>query len=90
MRKLLIAVVPTIMAAALVALPGCSPKTAEVVVYVSEDQVFSEPILRDFERDRGIRVKPVFDTEEAKSTGVMNRLLARGKGMRSMAEAQSI
>ena len=76
MRKLLIAVVPTIMAAALVALPGCSPKTAEVVVYVSEDQVFSEPILRDFERDRGIRVKPVFDTEEAKSTGVMNRLLA--------------
>lgn len=47
-----------------------------VVVYVSEDQVFSEPILKDFEKDTGIQIKPVFDTEEAKSTGVMNRLLA--------------
>src|SRR5712664_2465697 len=47
-----------------------------VVVYVSEDQVFSEPLLKDFERETGIQVKPVFDTEEAKSTGVMNRLLA--------------
>ena len=47
-----------------------------VVVYVSEDQVFSEPILKDFERDTGITVKAVYDTEEAKSTGVMNRLLA--------------
>src|SRR5437773_2742326 len=47
-----------------------------VVVYVSEDQVFSEPTLKDFERETGITVKPVFDTEEAKSTGVMNRLIA--------------
>ena len=47
-----------------------------VVVYVSEDQVFSEPILKDFERETGITVKPVFDTEESKSTGVMNRLIA--------------
>ena len=46
------------------------------VAYVSEDQVFSEPILRDFERETGIRVQAVFDTEETKSTGVMNRLLA--------------
>jgi iron(III) transport system substrate-binding protein len=47
-----------------------------VVIYVSEDQVFSEPILKDFERDAGIAVKSVFDTEESKSTGVMNRLIA--------------
>ena len=47
-----------------------------VTVYVSEDQVFSEPILRDFERETGVKVAAVFDTEEAKSTGVMNRLLA--------------
>lgn len=53
-----------------------SKTTLEVVVYVSEDQVFSEPILKDFERDAGIRVRAVFDTEEAKSTGVMNRLIA--------------
>ncbi|KKR97379.1 MAG: Extracellular solute-binding protein family 1 [Candidatus Uhrbacteria bacterium GW2011_GWF2_41_16] len=55
---------------------GCSQKdTNEVVVYVSEDQVFSEPVLRDFENDTGIKVKVVYDTEETKSTGVMNRLI---------------
>ena len=47
-----------------------------VVVYVSHDEVFSEPILKDFERDTGIRVKAVYDTEETKSAGVMNRLIA--------------
>jgi iron(III) transport system substrate-binding protein len=74
MRRLLIVVVLAFMA--LIGLPSCSSNRAGVVVYVSEDQVFSEPILRDFERETGIHVKPVFDTEEAKSTGVMNRLLA--------------
>lgn len=60
----------------LVAARGAAAADPTVVVYVSEDQVFSEPILRDFERDTGIRVKAVYDTEEAKGTGVMNRLLA--------------
>ena len=59
---------------------GCeestSPQNNVVVVYTSEDQVFSEPILRDFEKETGIKVKAVFDTEESKSTGVMNRLIA--------------
>ncbi len=56
---------------------GCGQKDSnEVVVYISEDQVFSEPILKDFEADTGIRVRAVFDTEETKSTGVMNRLIA--------------
>jgi len=75
MRKFKIPIV-AVLVAAMIVLPGCSSKRAGVVVYASEDQVFSEPILRDFERDTGIPVKPVFDTEEAKSTGVMNRLLA--------------
>jgi iron(III) transport system substrate-binding protein len=52
-----------------------SPSSPEVVVYVSEDQVFSEPILKDFEKETGIKVRALYDTEEAKSTGVMNRLL---------------
>jgi iron(III) transport system substrate-binding protein len=47
-----------------------------VVVYVSEDEVFSEPILKDFERDTGASVRAVYDTEETKSAGVMNRLIA--------------
>ena len=60
----------------LTVLAGCRSLSNEVVVYVSEDQVFSEPVLKDFEKETGIRVKAVFDTEEAKSTGVMNRLIA--------------
>ncbi len=60
-----------------VGLNSCrSASSKAVVVYVSEDQVFSEPILKDFERETGIAVKSVFDTEESKSTGVMNRLIA--------------
>ncbi len=59
---------------------GCSRSPSEpareVVVYTSEDQVFSEPVLMDFEKETGIKVKAVFDTEETKSTGVMNRLIA--------------
>src|SRR5881396_2230116 len=58
-------------------LNSCRPTSSRiVVVYVSEDQVFSEPILKDFERETGITVKSVFDTEESKSTGVTNRLIA--------------
>ncbi len=55
----------------------CGKKSSnEVVVYTSVDQVFTEPILKDFEQKTGIKVKPVFDTEETKSTGVLNRLIA--------------
>ncbi len=55
---------------------GGERSAGEVVVYVSEDQVFSQPVLERFQRETGIRVRAVYDTEEAKSTGVMNRLLA--------------
>ena len=55
---------------------GSNGRGDEVVVYVSHDQVFSEPILKDFERDTGIHVRAMFDTEETKSAGLMNRLLA--------------
>ncbi len=47
-----------------------------VTVYVSHDQVFSEPILKDFEKETGIQVRAVYDTEETKSAGAMNRLIA--------------
>ncbi|MDR4509815.1 MAG: extracellular solute-binding protein [Candidatus Brocadiaceae bacterium] len=48
----------------------------EVVVYTSEDKIFSEPVLQAFEKKTGITVRAIYDTEEAKSTGLMNRLLA--------------
>ena len=47
-----------------------------MTVYVSTDRVFSEPVLRQFEERTGIQVNAVYDTEETKSTGLANRLLA--------------
>jgi iron(III) transport system substrate-binding protein len=60
----------------IIILCGCNNSSNEVVVYCTVDQVFSEPILKDFEMETGITVRAVFDTEETKSTGVMNRLIA--------------
>src|SRR5712692_4993076 len=66
--------------AVLVALtPACKRGTQEVVVYTSVDQVFSEPVFKEFERKSGVAVRAVFDTEETKSTGVLNRLIAEAQ-----------
>lgn len=60
-----------------VLLVAMSPAVAEeVVVYTSLDQVFSEPVLRAFEEETGIRVRPVYDVEASKTTGLVNRLIA--------------
>jgi iron(III) transport system substrate-binding protein len=48
----------------------------EVTIYVSTDRVFSEPILKNYEHKTGVKVNAVYDTEETKSTGLANRLLA--------------
>jgi len=56
---------------------ACQRSSPEVVVYTSEDQVFSEPILKDFEKRTGIKVRAVYDTEETKSTGVALRIVAK-------------
>jgi iron(III) transport system substrate-binding protein len=67
---------------ALLLLAGCggptnnTPVPQPVTVYVSTDRVFSEPILKTFEERTGVRVNAVYDTEETKSTGLANRLLA--------------
>ena len=47
-----------------------------VTAYVSTDRVFSEPVLREYERRSGVKVNAVYDTEETKSTGLANRLIA--------------
>ena len=53
-----------------------SGPSGEVTIYVSTDRVFSEPILRNYEHKTGTKVNAVYDTEETKSTGLANRLLA--------------
>ena len=76
-RRVYVWLLLAVAAVVAVTLSACSRRDGNVVVvYVSHDQVFSEPILKDFERDTGITVKAVYDTEETKSAGVMNRLIA--------------
>jgi len=53
-----------------------SDRVATVVVYTSQDQVYSEPILRQFEQQSGIRVRALYDSEAVKAVGLVNRLLA--------------
>ena len=48
----------------------------EVVIYAAQDQVYAEPILREFEKETGIKVKAVYDSEAVKTVGLANRLLA--------------
>ena len=69
-------------AAALVLLAACersgtaNDAARTVTVYVSTDRVFSEPVLNEYQRRSGVTVNAVYDTEETKSTGLANRLLA--------------
>lgn len=62
-------------------LSSCSPSSSsrnEVVVYVSVDDVYSRPIAELFSKRTDIQVKLVPDSEETKSTGLVNRLIAEG------------
>jgi iron(III) transport system substrate-binding protein len=57
-------------------LASCTPRADEIVVYASVDDVYARPLFEDFSRRTGLRILPVFDTEEAKTLGLVHRLLA--------------
>ena len=58
-------------------LAGCTPATdRRVVVYTALDEMYSSPILERFARQSDIDVLPAYDTEAAKTTGLVNRLIA--------------
>jgi iron(III) transport system substrate-binding protein len=65
-----------------VALAGCSPEKGEkssseqVVVYSSVDDSYCRPLCERFTQATQIEVKLVPDSEETKSTGLLNRLIA--------------
>ena len=65
-----------ISAAFAVACRGPERASREVTAYVSADRPFSEPVMQEYQRRFGVRVNVVYDTEETKSTGLANRLLA--------------
>jgi iron(III) transport system substrate-binding protein len=57
-------------------LTGCGKQRQFVTAYVSVDQIYSEPILKAFERSTGIEVRAVYDVEASKTTGLATRLIA--------------
>lgn len=58
---------------------GSQSSSNEVVVYTSVDDVFARPVAARFEKETGVKVRLVPDTEETKSTGLLNRLIAEKK-----------
>lgn len=82
MRKAGVDLVRWAAMAVLCAFPslGCEEHerdVAEVVVFVALDREYSEPILERFEAETGVAVRPVYDAEAAKTTGLVNRILSR-------------
>ena len=70
--------------AMLMLMVGCGGTASEeVVVYPSVDDVFARPIAEQFEQATGIVVWLVPDTEETKSTGLVNRLIAERERSRA-------
>ncbi len=67
--------------ALLFSISACSDSEEErqVIVYTSVDDIFARPVARSFEDMTGIKVRLVTDTEETKSTGLLNRLIAEKK-----------
>ena len=56
-----------------------SESKTSVIVYAAQDQVYAEPILKDFEKQTGIKVRAVYDSEATKTVAIANRLLAERK-----------
>jgi iron(III) transport system substrate-binding protein len=80
MRSLIIKSALIALFAFAISFNGCESKDTkqqkEVVVYTSLDKVFSQPILEEFEKQTGIKVLDVYDSEATKTTGLVNRLIA--------------
>lgn len=55
--------------------PQASPAPV-VTAYCAQDEEYAEPILRDFEKETGLKVRAVYDSEAVKTVGLANRLLS--------------
>ena len=62
-------------AAVIASFSGCGPEKPVVVVYTALDEMYSRPILDQFEAKTGIEVRAVYDTEASKTTGLVTRLM---------------
>lgn len=72
-KKDLLAILSILM---LILFCSCNFGGKTVVIYTSVDQVYSEKVFKQFEKETGIKVKAVYDIEASKSVGLANRLVA--------------
>ncbi len=49
---------------------------SRVIAYCAQDQVYAEPIFKQFEQQTGVKVLAVYDNEAVKTVGLANRLIA--------------
>lgn len=66
--------------AVFIGITGCDDSrtsNGEVVVFTALDRVYSEPILKKFEQETGIKVRVKYDAEASKTTGLINQIIAR-------------
>lgn len=65
-----------VVSAGLVLATGCGRTAAkQVTVYAALDREFSEPILKRFEQETGIRVLAKYDVESTKTVGLVNAII---------------
>lgn len=57
---------------------GCG-KAPDLVVYVSHDQEFAEPLIRQFEQETGLKVDARFDIEANKTVGLVRSIREEAK-----------
>lgn len=55
---------------------GSCQHLPSVVLYTSVDEPYAAPVIRQFEREQGVRVRLVTDTEATKSIGLAERVRA--------------
>jgi iron(III) transport system substrate-binding protein len=72
----LLLVVISVLAGALLPAISFFRARSVVIVYAAQDREYSEPILKQFKQETGIRVKAIYDSEAVKTVGLANRLLA--------------
>ena len=53
---------------------GACAREPDVTIYCALDQVFSEELIREFERESGLDVRAEFDVEAHKTVGLVRRL----------------
>lgn len=69
-RGIILSLILCVASAARAETPG------PVTIYCSADEAIARPILAEFTKQTGIEVRPLFDTEAGKTTGLVHRLLA--------------